>query len=186
MDADNTVYLLVGQRGSGKSTYAKRLAEADPNIVLLSRDEILIREFGSEHGGYDDGRFAYAITQVFNNLREEISTRKGVRVLLDTWTSDSAERQLMTATVRACGATRVVACYFVTPLNLVSEWFWKKPGIAKASEARLRRGEKLVYFSDIAPVYEYQGFHECAQGIENDGFDEVIRVDPREKLIEIT
>jgi predicted kinase len=186
MEQENVVYVLIGQRGSGKSTYAKRLKESDPALLVVSRDEILIREFGSEHGDYGDGRFKYAQESLFQQLWQQLMSNSGQRIIVDTWTGDSIDRIMLVSRLKDYGAHRVIALYLVTPVEVVSEWFWKKPGVAKISEMKIRKDEKLAFFPDRAPAEDYKVFHEYASLIENNGFDEVIRIDPREKLIELT
>lgn len=47
------VFLICGRICSGKSTYAKKLAEAQ-NAVILSADEIMLAVFGQDSGQKHD------------------------------------------------------------------------------------------------------------------------------------
>lgn len=185
MARNNTVYLLVGQRGSGKSEYAQRLIGNRSGISLVSRDEILIRLFGSTHTNpYTGGQ--YIAESVMNRLlRFKLSTQTGLRLILDAWTGDSRERKLLIGKLKQYGATHIVALYFITPLDRVSVWFWQKPGIAKAEEIGKRQEKGLVFFSEDAPANDYELFHEFASQIDSDGFDEVVRINPEEELISL-
>jgi hypothetical protein len=107
-----------------------------------------------------------------------LHNRSNIRIILDCWTGDSDERKLLMRKLREYGATRVVAIYFLTPIEAVNEWFWLKPGIARFGDMGKCEGEKLVYFSDSAPAHDYEVFHRLAKEIDRDGFEQVIRVDP--------
>lgn len=177
------VYLLVGQRGAGKSCYAKCLLSNQPELSLISRDEILVRKFGSTDTDPYGGEQWYALAVVHRLLRFVLRTRPMAKIVLDYWTGDSKGRASLVQKLREYGATRVVAIYFVTPREVVNSWFWLKPGIAKMEEMGKRGGENLVYFSADAPSQNYDVFHRLARHINSDGFDQVIRIDPRTKPI---
>lgn len=52
------VILPVGPQGSGKSAFCEKAVELDPNIVLISRDKILIELFGTVFlDSYSGGHF---------------------------------------------------------------------------------------------------------------------------------
>jgi predicted kinase len=173
------VYLLIGQRGAGKSHFAAELCQLQPELLLISRDEMLEREFGSVHlcpygGGRERVRDLMRAA-----LRDALRDGSGGDIILDCWTGDSDERSKAVNKLRELGAERVVAMYFVTPAEVVDTWFWLKSGVAKTTEMKHRRGEKgLVYFSPDGPREDYVFFHKYAQSIDTDGFDAVIRFDP--------
>jgi hypothetical protein len=183
-DADqNCIYLLVGQRGAGKTSYAKRLIESQPEFHLMSRDDILVRKFGTADTDPDDGTQEHAAALLLRLVRFKLSTGQADRLILDMWTERSGERKRLVELLRKYGASRVVALYFVTPVELVNLWFWLKPGVAKSEERRTRRGQGLLFFPSDGPARDYELFHQLARDIDSDGFDEVIRVDPRKELI---
>lgn len=186
MKRQNDVFLLVGQRGSGKSHYGKRLIEADPKLQVISRDEILIRRYGSVHTDPYSGAGYYAYEIMDRLLRRKLATQTRARLLLDCWTGDSRERKNLLKKLRYYGADRVVALYFITPLTIVENWFWSKPGIAKIGEIRTRQGEGLSFFSENAPRHDHELFHELAAKIDSDGFDEVVRINPQKELVVLT
>lgn len=177
------VYLLVGQRGAGKSYYAKCLLADQPELSLISRDEIFVRKFSSTDMDPYGGAQWYALEVMHRLLRFVLRTRPMINIVLDCWTEDSKGRVLLVQKLREYGATRVVALYFVTPREVVSSWFWLKPGIAKMEEMGKRGGENLVYFSADAPSRDHDVFHRLARRINSDGFDQIIRIDPRAKPI---
>lgn len=182
MERHNTVYLLVGPRASGKSSYATQLMKQDPSLTCVSRDEVLTRLFGSVHSDEYSGS-TQIVRQIINRLlRMKLRKSNQLRLLFDYWTGSSHERKEIIHSLREMGVDRVVALYFTTHVDMVNEWFWKKPGIAKASEMKHRQGEDLVFYSEGAPTRDYKLFHEYASGINEDGFDEVVRVDPLQEL----
>ncbi len=183
MPEGNTVFLLVGQRGSGKSHYAKRLVEKQPDVHIVSRDEILVRLYGSVHTDPYIGSHHYAYELMNRIARRKLLHQHGLKLILDCWTGDSRERKALIRKLREYGANRVVALYFMTPLELVNIWFWQKPGIAKAEEWKARKDEGLVFFSAESPSNDYRLFHHLAAKIDSDGFDEIIRIDPQKEPI---
>ena len=183
MNKDNTVYLLVGPRGAGKTSYCKRLTSSNGSLLMVCRDEILVRICGSEHMDPYTGAHLHCFKIMQRLLKRKLQTRRGVRLLLDCWTSTRLERMHIIEDLRKFGATRVVALYFITPPELVETWFWKKPGVAKMSEMRARPDEGLVFYPEWAPREEHDEFHHHARSIDSDGFDEVIRIDPQSEII---
>ncbi|RJO59538.1 hypothetical protein C4546_01530 [Candidatus Parcubacteria bacterium] len=183
--AKKIVYLLVGQRGAGKSHYAKRLLAKQSELLFISRDEILVRKFGSTDTDPYGGAQWYGLEVMNRLLRFVLRTHSTVKIVLDCWTGSSKERVSLVNKLREFGATRVVALYFVTPREIVNSWFWLKPGIAKLEEMGKRSGRNLVYFSADAPLRDYTAFHRLAQCINSDGFDRVIRIDPRSEPISL-
>ncbi len=183
MDKNNTVYLLVGTRGAGKSHYAQKIVENQTAFSIVSRDEILIRLFGSTHTDPYSGAQYIAMMVMDRLLRRKLNTQQNLRLILDCWAGERRERKSLMKMLRQYGASRVVALYFVTPIEFVQEWFWKKPGIAKSGERRAPGGEDVVYYSESAPDHDSKLFHKLAKKIDTDGFDEVIRVNPVQELI---
>ena len=186
MPKNNNVYLLVGPRGSGKSTYCEKLVANQPELSIVSRDAIMVRHFGSaETSSYvNPSEFIGPCMQRL--IRRKISLGKDLKLLLDAWTGDSTDRKTVISTLRWYGANRVTVLYLVTPVELVKKLFWKKPGIAQMSEIRRRQGEGLTFYSEDVPERDYANFHKHAINIDSDGFDQVIRVNPLEPLIFIT
>ncbi|KKW40787.1 hypothetical protein A3I46_03345 [Candidatus Kaiserbacteria bacterium RIFCSPLOWO2_02_FULL_54_13] len=182
---DNKVYLLVGQRGSGKNFYAEKLLSHQPDLMLISRDAILVERFGSTDTCPYGGAQHFAVEETKRLLKEALSVGKGSRIILDYWTEDSRSRGSLIRYLRQSGASQVNALYFITSLDLVNEWFWKKPGIAKMSQMRTLQDQGFTFFSEDAPVRDYAAFHELAANIDSDGFDTVTRINPVESVIRI-
>ncbi|OGZ04002.1 MAG: hypothetical protein A2648_00160 [Candidatus Lloydbacteria bacterium RIFCSPHIGHO2_01_FULL_41_20] len=183
MQGDNTVYLLVGQRGAGKSVYAEKILSQQPGISFVSRDVVLTRLFGSTDLSPYSGQSERGGAVTKRLLRRILSTRTNLKLIFDYWTGEGRDRRNLNQWLRRHGAVRVVALYFITSLPLVNEWFWKKPGVAKAKEMKTRENEGLTFFSENAPSRDYEVFHRIASDIASDGFDEVVRINPLEQVI---
>jgi hypothetical protein len=183
MESDNTVFLLVGPRGSGKTSYIGRLLESQSELSAVNRDEIFVRLFSSTHGSAYGGEINAVKLITGRLLRFKLSTQRNSKIVLEYWTGESRDRQNLTTELRKYGASKVVALYFVTPGELVSEWFWKKPGVAKVSDIKNQHPEGTVFFSESTPSRDHEVFHQFAAGIDSDGFDEVIRINPLGPLI---
>ncbi len=185
MTKGNTVYLLVGQQGAGKSYYANKLIEDNPELILVSRDEILIRLFGSVFRNSYMGDHHHAENEMHLLLKSTLAKQNGVKLILDTWTGESLERNILINKLRKYGAKYVIALYFITPPEIVNLWFWKKPEVAKAKEWHTKKNQGLIFFHEDAPSHDYKIFHQLAENIDYDGFDRVIRINPQEKIINL-
>ena len=180
-----TVYLLVGPRGSGKTTYGKKLMENHLELKSISRDQILIRLFGSVYTDPYSGAqwIAYRIMEKLLKYRLK---EENITLLLDCWTGETRERKEILQMLKKFGADQVIALYFLTDVENVKQWFWEKPGIAKLNEIRNRKdGDNIAFFSEDTPEREHRIFHKFAKTIYSDGFNDVIEIYPQKKLISL-
>lgn len=185
MGKKNVVYLLIGQRGSGKSYYAKRLLEKQPKLSVISRDEIIKRMCGSTSVSPYTGVHFFAQKMMHRLLRRKLSTQSGLSLILDTWTGDGEERMFLIRELRMYGAARIVGLYFITPVEVVNSWFWKKPEIAKIEEMEIRKEKGLTFFNEDAPARDHKIFHALTANIDSNGFDEVVRINPLDQIIDL-
>ena len=175
MATTKTVYLLVGPRGSGKSEYAEILQKQDPSMFIISRDKILLEITGSVEQDPYGGGFYIAERKLGDLFREKMVDDAIRKIILDCWSGNREQREEWISFLRRLGATEVIALYFVTPVELVENWFWKKPGVAK-STAKCQ--ENKAYYSIDTPRRDYKFFHQLAKTIDDEGFDQVIRINP--------
>jgi adenylate kinase family enzyme len=183
-DMEKIIFLLIGQRGSGKTTYGKRLVEQQPDLHAISRDEILVRLFGSVHTSPYTGEGIFATEILHTILKRALkNTPDKIRILLDCWTGTNSERKKMVHYLRSIGATKVIGLYFITPVEAVNKWFWQKPGIAKISEIRSERNEEVAFYPDDAPKKDHLLFHKYAKDIETNDFDYVITINPLQLML---
>lgn len=172
------VIITVGPRASGKSRLCDKVLALDPSLVLVSRDKITIELFGSTSLNPYSGGHHYANERMWETLAELLESRADVRIILDTWNGSSRERIYINQKLRDLDVDRIKAWYFVTPVERVEEWFWLKPGIAKMEEMKNKQGQGLTFYSEDAPRRDHRLFHEYAEEIDSDGFDEIVRVNP--------
>ncbi len=182
MKSEKIVYLLVGQRGSGKSGYIEKILKNQNGFYIISRDEILIRLFGSTDLNPYTGGHCYAFKIMRRLISMKLSSSGNIKLILDCWTGNSSERKALIKGLQSCGATKIIALYFMTPLETVKEWFWKKPGIKKIGQ-KADDEEHTVFFSEDAPERDYEIFHNLAKDINSDGFDKVVRIDPTQPVV---
>lgn len=174
----STVILTVGPRASGKSTFCEKAVTLDPSLTLISRDKILIELCGSTILSPYSGGHHYAVEKMWEAVERHLQTQAPGTLILDTWNGTAHERWHIRTKLEQLGGTRIVAWYFITAVEKVGEWFWKKPGIAKMSEWKERKGQDLVFFSEDAPLRDYAMFHKLNGSIENESFAQVVRIDP--------
>lgn len=185
-NSEHVVYLLVGPRGSGKTSYIARLMERDPDLKTVSRDDILVEACGTTSPDSYSGAHIFALEEGLNRLKEIIKSGPKTKTIYDHWTGTNGERWRLIRHLRDAGATRIIALYFLTPVEYVKQWFWQKPGIAPFSKMReiQEQGEKgFAFYPNDAPEQDHALFHEYAAGIDSDGFDQVIRVNPLDELV---
>ncbi len=169
--------VTVGTRGAGKSSFCEKAIAFDPSIVKVSRDEILLEMFGSTYRDPYVGNHGPAYDKMWRAVKKHLKASES-KMILDLWNGDSNDRHHIIRKLREFGADRVVAWYFITPVELVEEWFWRKPGIAKSGEMRNHQGKELVFYSKDAPRRDHELFHQLAANIYSDDFDGVIRINP--------
>lgn len=182
---NNVVYVLIGQRGAGKSTYAKALYQRDPTLRLLIRDDISVRCFGSLYFHADkqeeDRRFIYTLKLMFRFLKRTFSSKPGSRVIMEVLATTQAGRRSYIETLQKLGATKIIALCFETPLEIVDQWFWQKPEVGLMGVEK--EGEDLLFFTRDTPTRQHEAFQHHLATIDTDGWDQVIRVNPLEPLI---
>lgn len=171
------VYVTVGTRAAGKTTFCEKILTLEPTVVEVSRDKILIDLFGTTTLDSYSGGHHYAYEKMWEAV-EKALVPEGVSLILDVWNGCREERQRIIRRLRELGADHVVAWYFTTPLETVETWFWRKPGVVKWSEIKTRAGEDVSFYDENAPRHDHNMFHKFAVDIDSDGFDEVIRINP--------
>lgn len=178
------VILTVGPRGSGKSYSCKKAIELDPSIIYISRDELLIKLFGTTTLDSYTGSHLYGLNKMWEKVKNAIESAPDVTIILDAWTGSCGERVRIIDKLRGLGVDCVKAWYFITPIDCVDEWFWKKPKTAKVSQMRTLEDQGYVFYREDSPRKDYELFHKLASQIDSDGFDKVIRIDPRSTKLE--
>lgn len=163
-----TVFLTIGPRGAGKSTFCREVVAHRPDVTLLQRDAILVEFFGSTMLSPYEGGHAWAMHVLFERL-ERALVPENATVILDTWNGLAGERRELVRVLRNLGADEVIGWYFVTPEETVVRQFLEREG-ETALAAWGARAESYCR-------RDFTFFH--AQEVSTDqGFDEIIRIDP--------
>lgn len=80
----NTITILVGISGSGKSTYAKEALRKNPNLIRINRDDLRTCIRGTLNGYYTKPIGKYE--ELINDMNAHIvlhSMNKGLNILVD-------------------------------------------------------------------------------------------------------
>lgn len=184
MNPNKHIFVLVGQRASGKSIYARKLVERQTELQLISRDDILVKEFGKIDCDHYCGNLEWGEDETWRQVKEVLSEDRDIKLIFDHWTWTSLDRKKMIKTLRDLGATAVTALYFRTPAETVSQWFWLKSKIAKSSEMiRIGFDQGFTFYMEDSPIRDYANFHRLAETIATDGFDAVLEINPLSDLV---
>jgi hypothetical protein len=111
------VILPIGPQYAGKSRFCKAIAHAFPNLVYVSRDDILVKMFGADWGYISPWQYFNALEQMYNVAFQALKMQD-VTIILDTWSETPIERQNFVGEVKANGAENVDAWFFRTAKNL--------------------------------------------------------------------
>ena len=159
-----TVILTSGPRGAGKSTYVELVKKIQPEVMCMSRDELLIELFGKTSLCAYTGEHEYARLIFERRLKEVLKKDDDSKIIIDYWNGFSKTRQHLIEKFREYGADRVICWQFVISIDVCLNWFFKKSDSVGYSENGCRRDHKLYY--------------NTAKHIDKDGFDAVYHIDP--------
>ena len=102
-------YVMIGAPGSGKSTFATKLAETE-NAFVVSGDEVRAELYGEEAGQGD-------WVEIHDRIEELVSEACGMPVILDGTHYLSSYRREAIALLRSYGYDEVEAVVLNTPLE---------------------------------------------------------------------
>lgn len=173
------VILTVGPQGAGKSTYCKKVYQAHPHIVWISRDVILTRLFGTVWLNHYTGGH-YIGEQVMWKLVARRLKSDNLTLILDHWNDCPDDRRRITAILRHLGADRVEAWRFTTPLDTAYEWFYTK-NPRDYGKLLPDHADRMVRWDYEDYTSAYHAFN--AEPVDEDqGFDEIRTINPLEIL----
>ncbi|TAK57948.1 hypothetical protein EPO17_00630 [Patescibacteria group bacterium] len=167
--------LTVGPQYVGKSTFCKKIVCAHPEVVYVSRDEILTEMFGSVWLSEYSGQHLLGWEKMWKIVAQQLQKNE-VTIILDTWNSSPSDREKIVGKLRLLGVDRITAWRFVTPERACFRWSLKrepfKPGSStKWTKFRLRARRD-------ASRKVYQNFH--SQPLGDNLFDQVVEINPLE------
>lgn len=157
------VFLTIGPQGAGKSMFCKNAVTQHPSIIWISRDEILMRLFGTVWLSRYTGGHEFAFRCMWKIVQRRLR-KPEVVLILDCWNGFAEERIHICSELRARGADEIVGLHFITPKNKCVEW-----RACKAPEKTSLTKENYARDYDLfqqQPVEEKQGF------------DSIIRIQP--------
>jgi predicted kinase len=145
-------YLTSGPRGSGKSTYVHRIRKTSPGVIVVDRDEICRKEFGSVSFDPYTGMHYVADELLNKRIKEAVlSSNENAKIIIDAWNGFFATRLKFIGLLRDLNVEHIVCWYFITPLDVCLKWFRKKTDIGG--------------FSDSSCIWDYNLFHSEASDI---------------------
>jgi predicted kinase len=141
-----TAYVLVGPPGSGKSTYAAKLAETE-NAVIISGDDIRSELYGSAEIQGDWG-------EIWNRIDELVSESCGMSVILDGTHCRKDYRSEAITLLKSYGYDRVEAVVMETSLaNCLARNFKRERNvpdyIVKQMHSDLQQSLKTITDEDF-------------------------------------
>jgi len=169
------VILTVGPQGVGKSTFCDQIVKSYPEIVLVSRDAILMELFGEVYlDSYSSGHYV-ALERMWELVAEHMR-RDDVTIVLDCWNGFAEERRKITKKLRSLKTDMIGAWYFITPKDISLGWRMEK--VRAENEGKDTRWKKI--WEDIKRdsfLHDYQLFHSqpinCGQG-----FNFIVKINP--------
>jgi predicted kinase len=165
-----TVILTSGPRGSGKTTYVNSIRKENPEVIVISRDEILLELYGTIYlkRYWEKGSHIF----VWNRIREileSLSEKSSYKVILDYWNKTFEDREQIINKLRDLGAERIICWKFVVSLDACLSLFSQKDDICGSEK----------YFSKK----NFYDFYRDMEEINNNGFDFVETIDPFQRAI---
>ena len=164
------VILTSGPRGSGKTTYVNFIKKENPEVIVISRDEILLELYGTIYlkRYWERGSHIF----VWNRIKEIIdlaSQKSSYKIILDFWNRTFEDREQIITKLRDLGVERIICWKFIVPLDACLSLFSQKDDICGAEK----------YFSKK----NFYDFYRNMEEIYNNGFDCIETIDPFQLVI---
>jgi len=170
-----TAILTVGPRWSGKSTFCNQIIRSRSEIVLVSRDAILIELFGSTCISPYSGGHGFALEKMWE-ITTEYMQRNEMLMILDCWNGFAEERNEITKKLRSIEIERIIAWYFITPEDVCLRWFMEDAEDEIKKEKSKYR-ELYIKSKQTSYLHDYQLYH--SQPVDFiQGFDCIRKINP--------
>ncbi|MEK7163027.1 MAG: AAA family ATPase [Patescibacteria group bacterium] len=167
------VFLTCGPRGAGKSTYCENILKRQSDLVIISRDKILVELFGeTELSPYGGGHY-HAIDIMWERMNEYLFKDNSIKIILDCWNGFPEERKNIISRLKKAGADKVLALVFTTPLEKVIQWF----------DIKTRDKFNGKEMNESRSRQDYALFNKLAVNIEKEGFDKIVYINPLQIIL---
>ena len=110
--------LLIGLPGSGKSTIASRLLQANPQRQVISTDAIRLRLFGNEAIQGHWLKVWQEVGRQFQQAVEQQTAGQALETIYDATNVVRRDRRRVIALARTCGFEDITGVWLNTPLDL--------------------------------------------------------------------
>lgn len=128
----NKLIILIGIPGSGKSTYAKKILEQNPDWKYVSRDEIRYQYVSDQEHYFDH---EYDVYKEFCN-RIDMHLLNGDTVIADATHMNKASRDKLLNSLTAPIDFKV-AVVMTTPFEVCKERNSKREGITRVPDSEM-------------------------------------------------
>ncbi len=175
--------VTVGPRDAGKSSMCRQIVHEQPDILYISRDEILIELFGSTIlSAYDGGHF-YAMEVMWERISQALGIEENHIILLDCWNGYPEDRKALVEGLHELGIETIIAWYFITPLHVCLQWFRQNKDSNDYRSEEAFTSDFLLYHSLATDIRRYTQNDESDDWWNNvhspnSSFDAVIRINP--------
>lgn len=171
------VVLTVGPQGAGKSAFCNQIVQSHPEVVMVSRDAILVELFGNAYLDSYSGGHYIALEKMWEKIAEHMK-RDEITMILDCWNGFARERHEITDKLRSLGVERIGNWYFVTPEADCLGWYMKE--VMSETPKKDPKWEKFRQESRRSEFQRcYKLFHSQPINIDQ-GFDFITKINPLE------
>ncbi|MDP2704884.1 MAG: AAA family ATPase [Patescibacteria group bacterium] len=165
------VILTIGPQCAGKSTLCEKCLLVNPEIILVSRDKILMELFGSVWlDPYTGGHF-YGMKVMWERVKKHLE-QEDVTLILDTWNGYLHERKAIIEKLRSMNVERIDAWYFITPKNTCLEWFLQRESSSPKEGRKFPDAMSKMRKDSCIRDYEFYHSHQIGDEL----FDSVKRI----------
>lgn len=136
----NTLIIMIGIPGCGKSTYAKKLLKLHPNWKYVSRDEVRYEYVNDQEHYFDHEHEVYK--EFCNRIDMHLLNEETVIADATHLNQKSREKLLQTLTVIP---DEIIGIVFTTPFEVCLERNSKREGITRVPDAQMYKMKNIFH-----------------------------------------